>query len=281
MQASLLFLIITTLIFFALNSLLAKATLINNYSDPYSFTLLRVFFGSLVLVFLVYIKEKKVQISFKSNYISSLMLFIYALFFSYAYISLDAGLGALILFAFVQLTIIIYSLIKKENFNLQKVLGIVMSFAGLIYLLYPDEKFELSLFHFILMMISGIAWGVYTILGKGSLNPILNTMDNFTKATLIALVTFFIISPTLNITANGIILAFISGGITSALGYALWYYLLPQLQTITSGLIQLLVPPIAIVLSIVFLDEELSIKLVLSTGIILLGILISMKSNKH
>ncbi|MDC7243351.1 MAG: DMT family transporter [Sphaerochaetaceae bacterium] len=267
-----------TLVFFALNSLLVKAALLNNYADPYTFTFLRIFFGALALLFLIYFKNRKIQISLKNNYISSVMLFLYTIFFSYAYISLDAGVGALILFAFVQLTIILYSLVKKEKLSTLKLIGILISFLGLVYLLYPNDNFAISSFHFFLMSLSGIAWGVYTILGKKSENPILNTSDNFIKASLIALLCFFIFLPKTSISLEGIALAFISGAITSALGYALWYKILPQLQTIISGVIQLLVPPIAIFLGVIFLDELLSTKLIISTIIILLGIMLCIMS---
>ena len=280
MQIHLIFYTSIVLLFFASNSILVKFALLYEYADAYSFTFLRLLFGAIVLMILVFIKEKKINISFKQNRLSSLMLFSYAIFLSYAYLSLDAGLGALILFAAVQLTILLYSLIKKESITLQKVLGIVISFGGLVYLLYPSESFELSLFHVILMIISGISWGVYTILGKSSTNATKHTMDNFIIATLLCIIVAIFLCPDINTTSNGVIIAFISGGITSALGYALWYYILPQMQSITSGIIQLLVPPIAIFISVLFLGELLTLKLVISTCVILLGILIAILSKQ-
>ena len=98
------------------------------------------------------------------------------------------GIGALILFAAVQLTILLYSLIKKESVTLQKFLGVSISFGGLVYLLYPSENFELSLFHVVLMIVSGVSWGVYTLLGRDTKNATLHTMDNFIKATLLCLI---------------------------------------------------------------------------------------------
>ncbi len=280
MQSKLIFFTTIVLLFFASNSLLVKYALLYNYADAYSLTFLRLLSGALVLVALVYIKEKKIGISFKQNRLSSLMLFAYAIFLSYSYLNLDAGLGALILFAAVQLTILLYSLIKKEDVNLQKILGIIISFLGLVYLLYPSESFTLSLYHVVLMIISGIAWGAYTLLGKNTSNATRHTMDNFVKATLLCLISFIVLMPEINITSNGILLAFISGGITSALGYALWYYILPQMQSITSGVVQLLAPPITIFISVLLLGELLTFKLIISTCIILIGIFLAIYTKK-
>lgn len=207
------------------------------------------------------------------------MLFLYAIAFSYAFIKLDAGLGALILFAVVQLTIIITGLLKKERLTPLKTLGIVISFAGLIYLLYPTEKnIEISMFHSFLIVLSGIAWGFYTIFGKRSSNATLNTTDNFTKSLLYLVLFFLLFSQEIHISPYGATLAFVSGGITSAFGYLLWYYLLPNLKIITSGVLQLLIPPLAIFLGVFFLEEQLTTKLVFSTLVILGGIFLYLKS---
>lgn len=278
MNLKLIILIVITLFFFSTSSLLARAALINSSIDPISFTFFRLFFGSITLLAILYIKEKTLNLDMKKNWSSSFMLFLYAIAFSFAYINLDAGLGALILFATVQLTTIIVGLIKKEKINFKKTVGILLAFAGLIYLLFPSKDFELSLYHSFLMIVSGIAWGFYTIYGKASSNATLNTTDNFIKS--LVYITLFSIPflSSLEISNYGLLMAFISGGITSAVGYLLWYYLLPNMKIITAGILQLLIPPMAIFLGVLFLNEELSLKLVLSTLIILSGIFIYLKS---
>ena len=273
MNVKLLITISITLFFFSTSSVIARAALIDNAIDPFSFTSLRLFFGALVLLILLYIKDKKISLDMKSNWTSSLMLFLYAICFSYAYINLDAGLGALILFAVVQLTIICFALFKKESLTITKILGIALAILGLIYLLFPSSDFELSLYHVSLMVVSGLAWGVYTLLGKNCTNATLHTADNFTKALLFIGIFYFFINETY-LSSYGVFLAFLTGGITSALGYALWYTILPKLETMTSGVVQLLVPPLAIFLSVLLLNEELSTKLILSTIVILVGIYI-------
>jgi len=264
-----------TLLFFSSNSLLNKAALSSHLMDPYSFTLLRLLSGAVMLVMIIYFKDKKISFNPKKNWLSSFMLFVYAISFSYAYLSLDAGIGALILFAMVQITLIIFALVYKESLSFKKIVGLVISLAGLIYLLYPKDSFELSLFHSFLMLLAGAAWGIYTILGKNSTNAILHTADNFTKALVYVIIFYIFFVDTIQLNGQGIVLAVISGGITSALGYSLWYYLLPKLSIITSGSLQLLVPPISIFLSVLILGEPLSVTLILSTIVILGGILIT------
>lgn len=280
MNLKLIILITVTLFFFSTSSLLARAALLDNSIDAYSFTFFRLFFGALTLIIILYFKERKFNLTLTKNWHSSFMLFVYAICFSYAYINLEAGIGALILFAAVQLTIIVVALIKKESINFIKLLGIIISFGGLIYLLFPSEKFEISIYHSILMIISGIAWGFYTIFGKKSSNATLNTTDNFTKSLFYLVIFFLLFIDNLNISKYGVLLAFISGGITSAIGYLLWYYLLPNMKITTSGILQLLIPPIAIFLGVIFLNEELTFKLILSTIIILSGIFIYLKAKE-
>lgn len=272
------FLIILTLFFFSTSSILCRLALVEESIDAYSFTFFRLLFGALVLLSILYIKEKSLSIDFKNNWLSAFMLFLYALCFSFSYVNLDAGLGALILFAVVQLTIIVSAFFYKEALSIQKLLGIAIAFMGLIFLLYPNDTFQVSLFHIFLMIISGIAWGLYTILGKKSSNALTHTADNFLKSLLFIMPCYFILSDNSFITLNGLILAFLSGGITSALGYSLWYYIVPQIQITTSGVLQLIVPVIAIFLGIIFLQEVLTVTLAISTLVILVGITICIYS---
>lgn len=280
MNYKLFIVILITLFFFSANSILARAALLENYIDAYSFTFIRLLSGTIVLLAILYFKEKKLEIKLKENWISSFMLFLYAITFSYSYLHLDAGIGALILFAVVQLFIMLIALVKKETLNRQKSIGIILAFVGLFYLLYPEESYKLSFIHVLLMVIAGLAWGFYTILGKNSTNALLHTTDNFLKSLVFIVAFYFIFVSKTYITLNGIILASISGGITSALGYSLWYLILPKIKIITSGIIQLLVPPIAILLAVIFLNEELTFKLFISTDIILAGIAIAILSKR-
>ncbi len=188
-----------------------------------------------------------------------------------------AGIGTLILFAVVQLSMILIAIFYKEKLTVNKIVGISLAFVGLIYLLYPKEDFSISFFHTFLMIISGIAWAIYSVIGKSSTNALINTTDNFFKAFIFVVIfmIFFIDSFKLDFYTS--VLAIFSGAITSALGYLIWYEVLPKIEILTASILQLIVPIIAIFLSVILLDEALSFELVVSTFLILLGIFIALK----
>ena len=275
------FLIALSLLFLASNSIFCKLALVNNYIDAYSFTLLRLLFGAITLVLIYFYKTKKIYFSKKINWLSSFMLFSYAICFSYSFINIDAGMGTLLLFTVVQIVMVLFSLFQKEKITVQKFFGVILALFGLAYLLYPKDSFEISLFHAFLMIIAGISWAIYTILGKKSSDSLYNTMDNFVKS-LIFIVVFYILFLPENmfITNKGLLLAFISGSVTSAIGYVLWYEVLPKMQFITAGIIQLFAPIISIVISIIFLNESLSMTLFLSATMIFIGIILTIFSKK-
>lgn len=276
------FLILISLLFLGLNSIFCKLALSTNSIDAYSFTFFRLFFGSITLILIYFYKTKKISILPKSNWLSSFMLFLYAICFSYSFLDINAGLGTLLLFAVVQIVMVVFSLLYKEKINLQKIIGILLALFGLVYLLYPKESFEVSLFHAFLMIIAGIAWAIYSVLGKKSSDALYNTMDNFTKSLVFVGIFYILFLPQNSfVTMNGLLLAFISGSITSAVGYVLWYMVLPKMQFITAGIIQLFVPIISIIISIIFLNESLTFILFLSTIIIFAGIILTIFSKKN
>ena len=275
------FLIALSLLFLASNSIFCKLVLVNNYMDAYSFTLFRLLFGATTLVLIYFYKTKKIYFSKKINWLSSFMLFSYAICFSYSFVNIDAGMGTLLLFTVVQIVMVLFSLFQKEKITVQKFFGVILALFGLAYLLYPKDSFEISLFHAFLMIIAGVSWAIYTILGKKSSDSLYNTMDNFVKS-LIFIVIFYILFLPENmfITNKGLLLAFISGSITSAIGYVLWYEVLPKMQFITAGIIQLFAPIISIVISIIFLNESLTMTLFLSATMIFIGIILTIFSKK-
>jgi len=280
-SANILILVSLSIVFLALNSLFCKLALNSEQIDPYSFTLFRLLFATIMLLIIFAIKHKKIVLFKNSNWISSLMLFIYAITFSYAYMDIDAGFGALLLFGVVQIVMVVIALFYKEKFSIIKLLGLIISLIGLIYLVYPKNEFEISLTHSFLMIIAGIAWALYTIIGKKSTNALENTNDNFLKATIfIVLCYFFIENKNIFFTYEGLFLAGVSGGITSAIGYMIWYSVLPKLEIMSAGIIQIFVPVVAIGLSVLFLDELLSFELIFSTVLIMIGILLTLFSKQ-
>ncbi len=208
------------------------------------------------------------------------MFFLYAICFSYSYINMAAGIGTLILFAAVQLTMIILALFLNEKLTLKKFIGITIAFGGLVYLLYPKDDFTISYFHAFLMFLSAIGWAIFSVLAKKSNNATLNATDSFVKAFIFTI--FFAIfyllffENSLKIDLYTSILAIISGSITTAFGVFIWYSILPKMQIMTASIIQLIVPIIAIILSVVFLNETFTFELFISTIIILFGIFIAL-----
>lgn len=269
--------IFISLLFLSANSILARMALVTQNIDAFSFTFLRIFSGASLLLIIYFYKNRTLKFDMKKNWLSSFMLFLYAICFSYSYINMFAGIGTLILFAVVQLSMILIAIFYKEKLTLNKIVGISLAFTGLVYLLYPKEDFSISFFHTFLMIISGIAWAIYSVIGKSSTNALVNTTDNFFKAFIFVVIfmIFFIDSFKLDFyTAS---LAIFSGAITSALGYLIWYEILPKIEILTASILQLIVPIIAIFLSVIILDELLSFELLLSTFLILLGIFIALK----
>jgi len=269
-------LILASILFLSLNSILCKTALMSNSIDPYSFTFFRLVSAMVMLLILFYYKHKKITFHTKKNWISSFMLFLYAITFSYAYMNIDAGFGTLLLFGVVQIVMIAVSIFYKEKLTLMKTAGISISLFGLIYMLYPQENFEVSLLHASLMVISGFSWAVYNIIGKSSKDALGNTTDNFIKASIFITMVYFLF-PFNPITFNtqGLLLAVISGSITSAIGYVVWYQVLPNIKIVTASVIQLFVPIVAIILSVLFLDELLSLNLLLSTLLVITGIVLT------
>ena len=266
-------LITIALLAFAGNSVLCRLALGDQVVDAASFTSIRLLSGAIFLFALVRFKEKK-SVSIKGgNWLSAISLFLYAATFSYAYISLDTGTGALILFGFVQLTMIAYTFMQGKRLAIVEWFGLFIAFSGLLVLLLPGASAP-SLTGFILMAISGVAWGIYTIKGKGSETPLLDTATNFLKTLpfiiLLTLITFY----NSELSTRGIILAATSGAITSGLGYAIWYAVLKNITVIQAAISQLLVPIIASIAGVLFTNEIITTKLLIASLLILGGILV-------
>lgn len=276
---SIILLNIIALVFLASNSILCKLAIVNHYADAYSFTFLRLVFAALTLFFIVSLKERAIDITLNKNWTSAFFLFLYAITFSYAYVNLDAGLGTLILFAFVQLTITFYAVMNKEKICFKQAFGILTALLGLLYLFYPRDNFTISMEGFILISLAGISWGVYTILGKKSENALKDTNENFLKTIPFLLIYLLVFPINIEINIDGLILSFLSGAITSAIGYVIWYKVLDNISILTAGVIQLIVPIVAIFLSIILLNEPITITLLVSTALILIGIYLTIKKS--
>jgi drug/metabolite transporter (DMT)-like permease len=260
------------LIAFAANSVLCRLALANGNIDASSFTGIRLLSGAIALLLILSIKGNKQGVSSKGSWTSSFTLFLYAITFSYAYLSLDTGTGALILFGSVQITMILLSIISGTRLHIIEWSGFFIAFTGLVYLVIPSIT-KPSVSGFILMTVSGMSWAIYSLRGRGSKNPLMDTTYNFLRTipfiTLLAIFTM----PNINYSSQGIILALLSGAITSGVGYTIWYIALRSLSSIQAAVLQLSVSIIAAIGGVIFLSETITSRLVISAVIVLGGIL--------
>ncbi len=261
------------LLAFAGNSVLCRLALSDNTIDAASFTSIRLFSGIIFLVLLVVVKTKKTMDIASGSWLSSFYLFLYAIALSYAYITLDTGIGALILFGAVQVTMIVASLLEGRRLLAIEWLGLFFAFLGLLVFLMPGASAP-SLTGIVLMAVSGIAWGFYTLAGKGSKSPLIDTANNFLRTLpFIALITLLTFDD-IQTSSQGIVLAIVSGAVTSGLGYAIWYSALPHLTVTQAAVVQLTVPIIASIGGVLFSNEAITIKLVTSSILVLGGVLV-------
>ncbi|MDF7799003.1 DMT family transporter [Pontiellaceae bacterium B1224] len=266
------FLTILSLIAFAANSLLARLALAEGTIDPLSFTAFRLFGGMLVLVPISRILfHEKPQAKQKRVWISGLALFGYALAFSFGYVTISAGTGTLILVGAVQVSMLGWALFRGEQINLFKWMGMLIALAGLVYLLSPGMAAP-DPAGAALMLVSGTAWGIYSIRGRGAKSPISMTATNFTYASLLVLIVVAVGFQSLEISHRGVWIALLSGGFTSGLGYVIWYRALRNLSTTTASIAQLLIPVLAAIGGILFLGEHLSQRLIIASALILGGV---------
>ena len=260
------------LLAFAGNSILCRLALGEDAIDAASFTAIRLLSGIIVLATIMKMTQARGTITSGGSWKASFMLFLYAVTFSYAYVSLETGIGALILFGSVQITMILVGLLSGNRFHYFEWLGVLVAFAGFVYLVMPGVTAP-SLIGFILMSIAGIAWGFYTLAGKGSVNPLCDTSSNFLRTLPLVIVLVAVTFQHSTMSQKGILLAVLSGGIASGIGYTIWYTALGGLSAIQAAVLQLFVPVIAAVGGVVFADEIFSFRLALSSILILSGIL--------
>lgn len=274
---------ITALTAFAANSVLCRMALKDNAIDASSFTVIRLLSGVVMFIILLSFKSQSPNEpngKQSKTWISALMLFIYAISFSFAYMSLETGTGALVLFGTVQITMITMSVISGHRLRLFDLLGMAVSFGGLAYLVYPTITTP-SFLGFILMVVSGFAWGMYTVIGKGSLNPLKDTALNFHYTIPLVLVLVLTTLPMMSLSFDGVVLAIISGAVTSALGYTVWYIALRGLSATEAAVVQLSVPVVASIGGILFVSEPISTRLVIACTLVLSGILMVVLSKKN
>ena len=258
---------------FAANSLLCRLALKGSHIDPASFSSIRIISGALMLLLLTRSRNPlKLQ---ESSWIGAVALFVYAASFSYAYINLPAGTGALLLFGAVQFTVIGYGIWAGERLTLRQLCGLGVAIAGLVMLLLPG----LTTPHpggVALMLLAGLAWGAYNILGKRSVSALEMTFGNFVKSVPLAVFLSIATMKNAHLDLHGVLFAVLSGAMASAIGYMIWYRVVRDIKSTSAAAIQLSVPVITAIGGVILLSEPITFRLTLASCAVLGGVALVM-----
>ncbi len=257
---------------FAANSLLSRAALGQELIDAASFASVRVISGALTLTLIVLLRRRPHDLA-TADWPAAAVLFLYMAFFSFAYLSLGAGTGALILFGAVQLTMFVFALRQGEHFAPLSWAGLTVAILGLIYLVSPGLTAPDPL-GAALMVVAGIAWGLYSLLGRNAADPLEATARNFLYAVPLVLIVSLFFAGDFSASAHGLALAVAAGAITSGCGYVIWYAALPGLTAVRAATVQLSVPVLAAFGGVLLLAEPVTLRLVLASAATLGGVAI-------
>lgn len=265
------------MIAFAGNSLLCRLALQQTAIDPASFTALRIVSGALTLWLIVRVRSS--SHSAAGSWPSALALFAYAAAFSYAYVSLSAATGALLLFGAVQATMLSYGLWAGERLRRRQFIGLALAMSGLVGLLMPGLSAP-PLAGALLMLGAGVAWGIYSLRGKGTGDATSVTAGNFLRAVPLGALLALAALPWSSLDVPGFWYAIASGALASGVGYAIWYTALRGLKATSAATVQLSVPVITAVGGIVLLGETISLRLLITSAAILGGIALVVIDNQ-
>ena len=282
------FLTTFALVAFAFNSILCRMALGTDEIDAASFTAVRLFAGAVALIVISYecrgprvSKGLTRKLDVKplltrgllhyGNWLSAFFLFAYAICFSFAYLGLTTGTGALILFGSVQMTMIFVALFKGEPPGALEWMGLGVALGGLVYLVFPGLSSP-PIVSSMLMAVAGIAWGFYTLRGRGSIDPLGDTTGNFIRTLPLVILVLLPFLPNIHLSGRGVVLAVLSGALASGVGYTVWYAALKFHTSTRAAVLQLAVPVIAAVGGVLLLDEPATLRLAIAAALILGGI---------
>ncbi len=257
------------LIAFAFNSILCRMALGSGEADAASFTAVRLASGAMMLAIIAASLGKTKKAVKSGHWAAAFFLFLYAIAFSLAYLGLTAGTGALILFGSVQITMVSAALVRGDRPGGFEWIGLVAAVGGLVYLVFPGLTSPPPMAS-LLMASAGMAWGFYTIWGKGSKDPLADTASNFVRSVPMIAIVAAVMLPHLQITVKGFGLAALSGAVTSGLGYTVWYAALKYHTPTRTAVLQLSVPVLVAILGIMLLGEQANLRLVIA-GVLILG----------
>ncbi len=264
----------SALVAFAANSVLCRLALGRAAIDAASFSTIRLASGALALLLLCQGLRSR-PFGVRGNWRSAALLFLYAVPFSFAYLSLSAGTGALILFGSVQATMLVAALGTGERPHPLHWLGLTLALGGLVVLVLPGLQAPAPA-GAVLMAVGGISWGIYSLRGRSPAGPLAETTGNFIRALPLALAVSLLSVRHLHLSARGILLAGISGAIASGVGYVLWYAALKGLSAARAATVQLPVPVLAAAGGVIVLSESVSLRLVAAAILILGGVALAL-----
>jgi drug/metabolite transporter (DMT)-like permease len=264
------------LVAFASNSVLTRLALAGGHIDAASFTLVRLATGAVVLALLAVAQAGPRTLLRGGDVVGPVALFVYAGPFSFAYLRIGAALGALVLFGAVQITMISWGVVRGERPSPRTWLGLVIAICGLAALTLPSAAARPDLVGIALMIVAGVAWGVYSLRGRGAASPIAANARNFVLAVPLGLVLSAVTFRSASFAGRGLLLAVVSGGVTSGLGYAIWYRALRGLTATRAAAVQLSVPVIAAAGAVTFLGETATPRLVACGAAILGGLALTL-----
>ncbi|WP_170410526.1 DMT family transporter [Ruegeria atlantica] len=261
-----------TMCAFASNSILNRLAIDSGASDPAAFAVVRVLAGAVMLAGLVLPRTGHLPLFDRRRIAGAGSLSLYMIGFSIAYLTLDAGLGALILFGVVQVMMFTVTSVKGTIPTNRQIAGAAIALLGLGYVLWPSGSIQVNPVGAALMIAAGIGWAIYSLVGKSEPDALSGTAANFVVALPVTTLALLGTGGVWHMTTNGYLLAALSGAVTSGMGYALWYHVLRELTPTTAAVVQLSVPIIAIVGGVILLGEAASLRLILGAGLVLGGI---------
>lgn len=258
---------------FAANSVICRSALGPGLIDPASFTTVRVVSAALVLALVVFARRRRLPSPRYADWRAAVMLFSYAVFFSFGYVSLSTGTGALILFGAVQLTMFARAFHEGERFGALSWFGLAVAVAGLVWLVLPGLAAPDPV-GAAFLAISGVSWGVFSLLARGADHPVEANAANFALCVPLGLAVSLAFLADAFWTPGGLALAVLSGGLASGGGYVLWYAVLKHIPAARAATVQLSAPAIAALGGVVLLGEELTLRLVVASAAMLGGVFI-------
>jgi drug/metabolite transporter (DMT)-like permease len=268
------FLVAVSMTAFAANSVLNRVGVATFGMDPFVFAVIRVAAGATILAVLVTLRGQSPFVDLPNRWRGALALTVYMIGFSWAYLSLGAGLGALILFGILQMMMFGWAVFKRQPVPVMRWVGAAFALVGLAVLLWPSGPAMVPFAGTLAMIAATAGWAAYTILGQGVRDPLAVSTGNFILCLPLVALSLLLASGGV-LSVGGVAAAIVAGAVTSGMGYALWYRVLPELPTTVAAVAQLSVPVIAVLAGVIFLAEPVSVRLIAAGVLVLGGIAVS------